>query len=1162
MQLFLLKRLSLALVLSLTISLPLAAQTYVRPLQQIDLSLFKSFDTLAFDCNIVFTALKNRPENTEIKLQLGNYGTFNLALSPSNLLLYNNQPKSDNHHWKGVVKGTDKLTRINSYENALSGYIELLNGQFLVFETVSHHNKHLLLIYYNTDLDNHASELHCGNTDVIHGDPIKVSPLKRSDTTYANFSCAIVKVGVVCSYRLYKKNKYDSIATFNEVKDVINLTDGVYAKYIGVRLKVAFQAISLDSNAVMNTEPSTDVRLPDFDNKRQKFKRDMQVDIYHLFTEYFDPTDNASGRAYLSKACDQKNSSISMDNSTMMVRTLILAHELGHNLSAEHADANNCSNSALASIMCPTTIGSSLTFNSTEIATIKGFIYYKLLLKSSCMNYPVSETNNNLFIDLQNNDSVQLKAEKLGDYYLDGWYHNDQYFNKAKDGEVVWAKQPGFYRLQLRLDTVNKLSCAYQIEYFAPSKDFTVTTTNEYGYGSLKAAILNANYNKGKDTIRFRLSNSISVFDITSPLPPITDHCLIDGTTQPGYQQPDSSGYYRPGIVLNNKDITGASYPSGLLIGYGDYEIRGLEFRNFYFGITNSENVKLGNKYAALMPPLSNTSSNTSVKACQFRNNETGVYVYFSDTIKNNDKFTVGTGAFKDANFFKTLKGDGIYLNRIDSAYVNGNYFGAEPGADSMGSINQGIYLSTVYNAYVKNNYFSNSRMYAYNSSGNIYGNVFGYDPFLKRRTSTPYSAITLTGYSANGKNMLVGGTAPGQGNSIYRQKRFMSYGGAPILIFDVKNVRVAGNRIEQSDSGAIMVQNTSSSTVYIPFKSIRIDSVTHHCVSGIQRIYGRVNPQFANDSFDLHFYSAPPGVKKNKEPMHDYLGTMKLLTTDTLEKTFVFTTGSRYANEGVCFTATSATLQLTGNQSQVVYPGNNSTVNFVKRNDTCLCPRKVLELQQQSGFSNYQVNNASVSEMKFNQPGYYNISAENQGCRYRTALELTNYPDYLANVNLDGTNKYKALQNYDFNVNNISRPWGWSTYLWKGNNYSLVFGTRTLARAYFLNDSAILEYQITDINKCTYSITKKLYNEKPSTDIEAVQNNKGLLVYPNPLNSGVLNLTGLQPGLVKIYNATGQLMMEVMAESDTVQLSLDTLETGLYLIQTDHQGTVRVVKQ
>ncbi len=1152
---------SLVLVM-MKFSLSLTAQTYVRSLEHIDLSSFKSYDTLTFNYRAAFSVLSNRPQNADLILDFGKYGRYNLILSPSNLLIQNSKQDDDNHHWKGMVNGTNQMVRINAYNNALSGLITLQENHQLSFETVSYNNRYLLLIYYNDDFINHTEQMHCGHKDNLNKNPVMQSPLKRSsDTAYTEFSCAIIKVAAVCSHKFLKKNNYDSTSAFNEMKDIINLADGAYAKYIGVRLKIATFGISMDSLSQMNNSLSTITRINDFESIMYQFKGTMRADIYHIFTEAFTSTDGAVGRGALGGACEDNRVSLSVEYSTMLKRALIFAHEIGHNLSADHNHGNNCSSTTLGSIMCPTTVSNNLIFNSTEIEKIQNFIKYKLMRKSDCMTYPLSNNTNTFFIDLMNNDSVKIFIEKMGDYYLDGWYHNDESYKKAVGGENIWVKQPGFYRVMLNLDTNNNLLCNQQVEYFAPSKDFTVTTTNEYGYGSLKAAILNANYNKGKDTIRFRLSNSISVFDITSPLPPITDHCLIDGTTQPGYQQPDSSGYYRPGIVLNNKDLTGASYPSGLLIGYGDYEIRGLEFHNFYFGITNSENVKLGNKYAPLMPPVSNTSSNTSIKACQFRNNETGIYVYFSDTIKNNDKFTIGTGAFKDANFFKTLKGDGIYLNRIDSAYVNGNYFGAEPGADSMGSINQGIYLSTVYNAYVKNNYFSNSRMYGYNSSGNIYGNVFGYDPFLKRRTSTPYSAITLTGFSANGKNMLIGGTAPGQGNSIYRQKRYMTYGGAPILIFDIKNVRVAGNRIEQSDSGAIMVQNTSSSTVYIPFKSIRIDSVSHHCITGIQRVYGRVKPQYANDSFDLHFYSAPPGVKKNKEPMHDYLGTMKLLTTDTLEKAFVFTAGSRYANEGVCFTATSATLQLTGNQSEVVYPTNNSTINFVKRNDTCLCPRKVLELQQQSGFSNYQVNNASVSEMKFSQPGYYTISAEAQGCRYRTALELTTYPDYLANVHLVGTNKYKALQNYDFNVNNISRPWGWSTYLWKGNNYSLVFGTRTLARAYFLNDSAMLEYQITDINQCTYSIAKKLYNEKPSTSIETLQSNNGLSVYPNPLHSGVLTLAGVQARVVKLYNATGQLILELNADGDTLELALDDLENGLYLIQTTHQGAIRFIK-
>src|SRR6478735_2488316 len=111
---------------------------------------------------------------------------------------------------------------------------------------------------------------------------------------------------------------------------------------------------------------------------------------------------------------------------------------------------------------------------------------------------------------------------------------------------------------------------------------------------------------------------------------------------------------------------------------------------------------------------------------------------------------------------------------------------------------------------------------------------------------------------------------------------------------------------------------------------------------------------------------------------------------------------------------------------------------------------------------------------------------------KFQQKLQLTQYPYYLNGSSIGGPDKYVASQYYDYSVDNIKYPKAWTTYSWKGTNYSPVFTFKTGGRFYFLNDSAFLEYQITDINKCTYSITKKLYNEKPSTVIEAIQNYNG----------------------------------------------------------------------
>src|SRR5436853_4087488 len=63
-----------------------------------------------------------------------------------------------------------------------------------------------------------------------------------------------------------------------------------------------------------------------------------------------------------------------------------------------------------------------------------------------------------------------------------------------------------------------------------------VTNTNDSGTGSLRQAILDANNNPGLDTITFNISGTnVHTIAPSTPLPPINEPVIIDGTTQAGF---------------------------------------------------------------------------------------------------------------------------------------------------------------------------------------------------------------------------------------------------------------------------------------------------------------------------------------------------------------------------------------------------------------------------------------------------------------------------------------------------------------------------------------------------------------------------------------------------------------------------------------------------
>ena len=77
------------------------------------------------------------------------------------------------------------------------------------------------------------------------------------------------------------------------------------------------------------------------------------------------------------------------------------------------------------------------------------------------------------------------------------------------------------------------------IEVRPPSPVVVVVNTNDSGLGSLRQAIINANATPGTQTISFNIPGagpgSPALINLASGLPGITDPVVIDGTTQPGY---------------------------------------------------------------------------------------------------------------------------------------------------------------------------------------------------------------------------------------------------------------------------------------------------------------------------------------------------------------------------------------------------------------------------------------------------------------------------------------------------------------------------------------------------------------------------------------------------------------------------------------------------
>ena len=111
---------------------------------------------------------------------------------------------------------------------------------------------------------------------------------------------------------------------------------------------------------------------------------------------------------------------------------------------------------------------------------------------------------------------------------------------------------------------------------------FTVTTTNDTGFRSLRVVIGGANASPGLDTITFNIPGTgPHTTQPLSPLPPITDPMVIDGYTQPG-ASPNSLSLGDNDPLMIELDGTNARPDAvGLIITAGGSTVTRLAINRF-----------------------------------------------------------------------------------------------------------------------------------------------------------------------------------------------------------------------------------------------------------------------------------------------------------------------------------------------------------------------------------------------------------------------------------------------------------------------------------------------------------------------------------------------------------------------------------------------------
>ncbi len=1174
-----LKHFIFLLLLSIVASQTLKAQFFTKE-QDFSVTL-RRHQLINFDFNALHLLSKNQSA-LNIQLDLGTYGKHQLQLIPSNLLLNDAESfvsdgkikhlisRPEQRNWMGANFESGPIIRLNIHPNALSGLIETDKGTISLQTCIINKKSQLLVNYIEDELVQPKTS--CGTEE--HNPDLPVDFGTNNGLTYEDYSCAIAKVGNVAGFKLFKTNNRDTAATIQEMRDILNLTDGIYVKHMKMRIKIAFESISLDSLAAYNNADYLLDRLGDFSNKSNLFNGKIDADFKHLYSDHINMKGSAVGYAYLNGTCRSTNKvSTSVDYQNSISHCVkIQAHEFGHLFGLDHSTGSDCS--ANSSLMCPAlNINNLPFFNLTEINGVLQFISsarnYPQNYTANCLKFPVSTIFKDRYFN--NGDSVLINIQLDPEHKATKILFSDNSVQNIENQSSVWLKSLGKHKLIVETDTVLSFKCNYEKEFYIAYNDFVVVNTNVFGKGSLGNAILNSNIKPGLDSIIFNIPIGKSTIVLDTLLPEVEDSCIIDGCSQPGFKYPNEGEDYQPSVVLVDSLRLADYYDEyGLDLLGETYSIRNLGFKGFAYGI----NVFPANKYNRYINgvwkayPDSNFTSRYTIQGNRFEDNRYGMYLngYHFNNSKN--VFHVGGDSFKKANFYVTYSSPQLACHTAysDTIHFKNNYHNLSPKKSLKKLAGSGFSFNQCGGLNITNNYTGITDRNAYvitGSYGTFYGNYAGYNPIEK--TPVYFSGYGMRLSYTNDPMLMnrilrVGDTIPSRANVFYGKNNSTVFDIEKTYQPYLRNMYVTGNKIISNDSCFI---NTVSSFNKMAFDYLVLDSMSYQCgKTAPYTVYGRFKPKAFKDSVYIHFYETEAGATDQATSVGQYLGMMFFLRRDTTNINFTFITSRYKGNKGVVATITSRRYKLTAGNSNVVQPNNIGKIANKYVFDSCLCPNKTLSIRYKTDTKSLWVDDVEVKDShQLSGTGTHTIKyIKNNGCESFENISLTYFPNYLDSVSIKGPDRYTNDSNTIYFVAPIINRDQWISYQW-----TIDEGTFTEKEKFFCNvrikpDSSDLQYNIKDINNCTYGISKKLFSVNYVAPTPSL---KGpLSIFPNPGNGKTLHFSEKIETDIFIYNHLGQIIQTIPYKQQAIEtIDLNFRTEGIYLIVIPGKGVFRYLK-
>lgn len=322
---------------------------------------FNSYSVLSIDTRKLSDLKKSSTKQLAISISPSAQQNWDIVLEPNDLRApsYQSVLTTDKgtqiqdievHTYKGYVNGDiDQPVRLTIKDEHVSGYIKGNDAMYFI-EPVTQFAKSSgsedFVLYRAADIIDPVN-LTCEATHLEDGiDMVESNAVLKS----GDAGCITLELATEADYEYYAIHGEGA----NElILSILNEVEGVYNSTFGLEIDVVYQSLyTTENDPFVDSVNTSGFILSQFRNHWKNNMTHIERDLAHMWTGK--EMDGVSiGIAYTGTACSSPSFAYGVSQNIGQFaygRYVLTAHEIGHNLGAQHSHSENCSSTG--SIMC------------------------------------------------------------------------------------------------------------------------------------------------------------------------------------------------------------------------------------------------------------------------------------------------------------------------------------------------------------------------------------------------------------------------------------------------------------------------------------------------------------------------------------------------------------------------------------------------------------------------------------------------------------------------------------------------------------------------------------------------------------------------------------------------------------------------------------------